>query len=324
MSNDALTWAFGNPDLPSGAKFVLVALADRGGDHAGEDWTCYPSVERIMRMTNQSRATVERHLATLVAEGWVSRKRRKAANGRLGIYDYVLHRSRRLDVKVKKSGSVEADHTSNCSMADGSDHASNCDSAMPQIEGQPCLKLQHVREPSVEPSVEPSEGGCAGERSVEEIASTILAAWGEHQHSSSVRMIAKALDAESAGGADLTAVEAGSLHYAARRSMWGASGKPASPHKFIADGRWASIPDAVLAAGVAPASETRTGFADVELRATVVRAMGEGWARSWLDPCGIDLDRKLIRCGLGLRRDRVLKDVGELLKSLNYRVEGLG
>ncbi|MFZ0269928.1 helix-turn-helix domain-containing protein [Caulobacter sp.] len=312
MSNEALTWAFSNPDLPSGAKFVLVALADRGGDHSGEDWTCFPSVERIMKMTNQSRATVERHLATLVAEGWVSRKRRKAANGRLGIYDYVLHRTQKQDDKVNSPVENPADHTSNCSMVEGGDHASNCDPAMPQIEGQPCLKLQHVREPSVEPSDKPSERARPSDADFEEAGARILSAWGEHQHLSSVRVIAKALRAESLGGADLAQVEAACLHYAARKSMWGASGKPVSPQKFITEGRWETIAAVVLAAGVAPEAPTRTGFANAEVRAAVVRAKGEAWAASWLDPCGWRESDRVIIPGLGLRAAELRKVSGLL------------
>ena len=67
MSNKALNWAWEASISVPGAKFVLVALADHGGDHDGEDWTCRPSIGRLCRFTSQSERAVQRHLKWLTA-----------------------------------------------------------------------------------------------------------------------------------------------------------------------------------------------------------------------------------------------------------------
>ncbi len=91
MSNAALAWAWGSA-LEPGPKFVLVALGDHAADHSGEDWTCFPSLKRLTDMTGMSTRTVERHLKDLWRAGWISRVRRRRADGKLGIYDFTLHR----------------------------------------------------------------------------------------------------------------------------------------------------------------------------------------------------------------------------------------
>lgn len=75
MSNEALTWAFAQNVGSSGAKFVLVALADK----ADEMHSCWPSQATLARMTDQGERTVRRHLADLEEAGFVTRsmQRRK-------------------------------------------------------------------------------------------------------------------------------------------------------------------------------------------------------------------------------------------------------
>ena len=77
MSNRAITWAY-EQDLASGAKFVLVALADGASN---EDYTCYPGQETLARMTGQGARSVRRHLAELEAAGLIVRERRNRKNG---------------------------------------------------------------------------------------------------------------------------------------------------------------------------------------------------------------------------------------------------
>lgn len=101
MSNAALTWAFPSVVGSPGAHAVLVALADHGSDHKGEDWTCFPAVERLMEFTEQAEKTVRRHLDFLVAEGWISRRPRSARGRREAVYDYWLHRDPCLRVGLK-------------------------------------------------------------------------------------------------------------------------------------------------------------------------------------------------------------------------------
>jgi len=94
MSNKALTWAFEAKIDNVGAKFVLVALADHASDHAGEDWTCFPSPERLMEFTSMPLRSVERALSWLVAEGWITREAPRDRRGRVKARIYRLIRSR--------------------------------------------------------------------------------------------------------------------------------------------------------------------------------------------------------------------------------------
>jgi hypothetical protein len=315
MSNKAMTWAWEQSDVPSGAKFVLVALGDHASDHAGEDWACYPSVERIMSFTNQSRSTVERGLAILVDIGCISRVRRKLPGGRLGIYDYVLHRDRKPSDPVEKS----PDHTSNCSMV----HASNCGSAMRQIDGQPHVNLTHEVTP-IEPSVEPSH--CAGaSEAAPDWAQEVWTVWPvDGQRSSSPRMLALAIAAEIAAGADPAALLAAATAYGQDRTAWGSSGRPVAAHRFFAEGRWENF-TAVTPGGPGGLFEqARTAFACAEVRVAVVAARGPAWAASWLDPCEWDEARRVIDPRSKTRGDRLRSEVGGVLKSLGVRVEGQG
>ncbi len=62
MANNWLDWAFEH-DLPAGAKFVLVALANRANKKTGE---CWPSQKDISKDTGQSERTVVRNIQVLV------------------------------------------------------------------------------------------------------------------------------------------------------------------------------------------------------------------------------------------------------------------
>lgn len=74
MSIEAMNWAFNAPVQPSGAKFVLVVLAD----HADKAGYCYPGQELIAAKTGQTGRSVRAHLARLEADGWIARTKRRA------------------------------------------------------------------------------------------------------------------------------------------------------------------------------------------------------------------------------------------------------
>ena len=86
MSNEALTWAF-KQDLKTGAKFVLVALAD----YADENYSCYPSFDQIGDKTGMKNRAVSTHISYLTNEQFISKKRTRNSAGNLGRYRYKLH-----------------------------------------------------------------------------------------------------------------------------------------------------------------------------------------------------------------------------------------
>ncbi|WP_081072528.1 helix-turn-helix domain-containing protein [Burkholderia stagnalis] len=60
-------------DLPTGAKFVLVAVCDTANDEG----VCWPSVETIRRKCSMGERTVQRHLDDLESAGIITRSFRK-------------------------------------------------------------------------------------------------------------------------------------------------------------------------------------------------------------------------------------------------------
>lgn len=86
MSVKWITWAW-EQDLPSGRKFVLVALAD----HASDDGACWPSSGRLSEKTGLGRSAVLGHLKALEDSGLIVRPtRRRHKDGSLSTYEYQL------------------------------------------------------------------------------------------------------------------------------------------------------------------------------------------------------------------------------------------
>lgn len=182
-----MTCAWDAPDSPrsTGALFVLVVLADHASDHSGEDWAAYPSIARICARTQLHRDTVGRHLSALYDDGWISRRRRVRPDGKLGVYDFVIHRhadvrgelraARRLERERSEAVECDGNHVGNYGMAEGSDHVGICGIAMSDFAAPPCRDLR-PHEPLEEPSVEPSLGAREpGDEGFDEV----LALWPE-------------------------------------------------------------------------------------------------------------------------------------------------
>lgn len=193
-----------------GAKAVLMCLADHASDHSGEDWTCFPSIERIMDWTDDSRSSVERYLKRLEADGYISRRRRRRADGRLGIYDFVLHRSEatRARLKAERAGAAAQVEVAGPEVEAGSPHVNltcgphvNLTDATRQNDGQPYVSLTGL-EPSGEPLEEPSHRGRArepGDHGFDELAELWPESGCKRTHWGKARAAwAKACDLETA------------------------------------------------------------------------------------------------------------------------------
>lgn len=94
MSLKAMDWAF-DSGIPPGQRLVLIVLGEHAGDHKGEDWTCFPAMQRLAERSGFSIDSIERHLQWLVREGWISRRRRTGRARTEAVYDYTLHRTKR-------------------------------------------------------------------------------------------------------------------------------------------------------------------------------------------------------------------------------------
>ena len=83
MSIEALTWAFKQPIKPSGAKFVLVALANM----ANERGEAYPSTAYLTDVTQQDRKSVIAYLDQLEAIGLIEDSgKRKGGTNQVKVY----------------------------------------------------------------------------------------------------------------------------------------------------------------------------------------------------------------------------------------------
>lgn len=90
-------WAI-EAEVPNpGAKFVLVILCNHATTADGSAWMCFPSVERIAKQTAQGESTVRKHLDWLEAEGWITRKRKRREDGKLGVWVYTIQQDRGAD-----------------------------------------------------------------------------------------------------------------------------------------------------------------------------------------------------------------------------------
>ena len=86
MSLDATTWAWRQKTNTPAQKLVLLSLADR----AGEDHTCYPSIDRLVRDTQLNRKTVLGGLKALIEQGLIrDTGERKGSTRRVVAYQLV-------------------------------------------------------------------------------------------------------------------------------------------------------------------------------------------------------------------------------------------
>jgi hypothetical protein len=94
MSIDALNWAkrqeVRDPKTgrySSGAKFVLIVLADR----ADERWSCFPSIELLEAETHYKDRAIRTHLQFLESIGLLRRERSRNAKGQWIDTRYVIN-----------------------------------------------------------------------------------------------------------------------------------------------------------------------------------------------------------------------------------------
>lgn len=297
MSNAAITWSAGMHPGP-GPKSVLFWLADAASDHSGEDWTCFPSIASLMDKTDMSRATVERHLSFLWREGYISRARRRRADGKLGIYDFTLHREaeRRAELKAVRAKPQAVEEIEETGSVEGAEPyvnltygpCVNLEPAIRQNRPQPYVNLRG-QEPLVEPLVEPStasarEPGSEGFEDAVELWPEAGRKWTSWTKGRAAWALACGLEApERLTAAIRTAAADPDL----------AKGDHAFPglHTWLSEERWRPF----LPRAVEAFDPMRTAFAGPgDLRAAIVAdpALGEGWAKSWLDRCGWDGDRR--------------------------------
>lgn len=308
-----MTWAWGAV-LEPGPKFVLVALGDHAADHSGEDWTCFPSLKRLTDMTGMSASTVKRHLAALEAGGWISRVRRRRADGKLGIYDFWLHRDaeRRVELAEARAGGAPGESDGapgvNLTCGSGPEPGVNLTRATGQNGPQPGVNLTS-QEPLGEPLEEPSTGR-AREPGAEGFEAAV-ALWPE---SGRKRTDWRAGRAAWAWACER--VEPERLHQAVARCAADpeiAAGDFGWPglHGWLSGERWRSwLPGCADGPGAGPGDAAAAAWAGPEaVRDLVLGRLGAGFAGT-LARCGWDGARMTAASGWAWERLRPL--AGEL------------
>ena len=86
MGHEYTTWAYRQDIEQTGAKFVLVCIADA----AGEDGRAFPGQKRLGRMTSMGERTVRRHAAWLEERGYLKRTERRRKDGSRTSDEYHL------------------------------------------------------------------------------------------------------------------------------------------------------------------------------------------------------------------------------------------
>jgi len=86
MSIKALNWAIEYPDLKSGQKLLLIALAN----YADEDGACWPSIKTLMRITGMCNRSVIDNLSNLTQKGIIEKRARGVFGGGRKSNIYVL------------------------------------------------------------------------------------------------------------------------------------------------------------------------------------------------------------------------------------------
>lgn len=147
MSWEATNWCVGQKAGSPAAKIILILLADR----ADEDHSCWPSQARLAEESEQSVATVRRHLRVLEDRGLVRTERRMVPGQKRATNRYVLA------VDGVRADGAEGG-VAPVSAAQDERQTGQVESDLPLIPDDLPLNLAHIyRSPvSAEPSVEPS------------------------------------------------------------------------------------------------------------------------------------------------------------------------
>ena len=326
MSNKALNYAW-EARVPAAAKLLLLALADHAGDHAGEDWTCWPSAERLIDFTGYPKRTLERHMAWLVQAGWVTVQAPRSVRGKMQVRRYTLHRDAdtRAALAAERGGAVEQPENG---PGDGAEMAAEGACPPANMAGgetdQPPAKNPAVHppkstpppanlaggyideppEPSGTPTERAGEGaragagelgvGAAPEPAVDWKAMGWLSMPLASRQVTSERLFGGAWDVEVGGGADPQAMAAACLAYSRDTASWGASGRPVGATKFLAEGRWRQFAGAdgprVPAGGGAALAVT----VPAEVFEAVAGVKDEAFARSWLSRASWDEGERVL------------------------------
>jgi len=308
----AMQWAFHAPIRSSGAKFILVALAEHARDEGHDAWTCFPSMKRLAKWTAQGERTIERHLSWLAAEGWISRQTRPGRRRGESAYFYTLHQA---PVEMEDEPGAELVREARRKPAN---LAANRDGIARQIgaEHPPIptpkpakLAPAYIEEPVIEPVSEPEAPRA---RDIEDRFAEFWSAYPNQVEERGAKTEFKRLVIR--GDAAPGQLINGAMSYA-KQVRNRAPRYIKTPTNWLLGGCWADAP----AAASAPAPPTVLSAAfegPDEVWATVTRRKGLGWAVSYLAPCAWSPSSRTLRARTAFAARTLRDELGALLRDL--------
>lgn len=314
MGLHAMKWAFSVPIERSGAKFVLVALAEHARDDGEDAWTCFPSIKRLGEWTSQGERTIERHLSWLVAEGWISREVRHDRHRNDSTYLYVLRR----DKPVVADGLVEVGKGRTAAkiapVRRVAFRQSGADLPPNSTGSSAKLAPPYIEEPVIEPVSEPATPKA---RDIDVGFVEFWSAFPNKIEERGARATFARLIRNREATAD-TLIE-GAKRYAA--SMRGQDLRfVKSPTSWLTKGCWADG----LPAATAPVGESQATAATFEGPADVWEAVaaskGDAWARSYLAPCAWSGSIRALSPRTGFAARKLRDELGRLLRELSIAI----
>lgn len=315
MGLHAMKWAFGAQIDRSGAKFVLVALAEHASDRGPDAWTCFPSIRRLMEWTSQGERTIERHLSWLIAEGWISREVRPGRRRSDSAYVYVLRREKTGDVDGEFPGDDGQKTARTTDDQGGSSRRSGGD--RPPISTAPPAKLTppYIEEPIIEPVIEPDARETAD---VETGFSEFWSAYPSKIEERGARIAFRRL--VQRGEASIDVLIEGAKRYAVLVLGRGAR-YIKSPINWLRGGCWADGRPASGSPATRPSAEAANFEGPADIWRAVAERKGVAWARSYLAPCAWSGAMRALRPRTGFAARKLRDELGQLLCDLSISID---
>ncbi|WP_425998109.1 helix-turn-helix domain-containing protein [Caulobacter sp. DWR1-3-2b1] len=311
----AVRWAFHAPIDSPGAKFILVALAEHARDEGEEAMTCFPSIKRLCKWTAQAERTVERHLAWLVAEGWISRQAKRRRRQDDSAYFYTLHEEKvPLAVRDAFDGERRGGRKASRMTADGSASDRQVGAEYPPISTPIPAKLApaYMDEPVIEPVNEPDAPEPL------DIEVSFAAFWSAYPNKVEERG-ARAVFMRLVRRDDATpeALVGGARRYA-QLVRGGAPQYIKSPTSWLEKGCWTD--GATSSSTTTPERSVAAFEGPADVWTTVAGAKGPDWARSYLAPCSWIASPRALQPRTVFAARKLRDELGTLLRELSIAI----
>lgn len=307
MALDAIRWAFRTPIESSGAKFLLVALAEHARDD-GDGWTCFPSIKRLCLWTSQGTRTVERHMSWLLANGWVSRVRRDKRQGDAS-FVYTLHRENGRGGKALPLDADDVgDEPANSAIERQGVRQAGADHPPFSTKSAARLARPYMEEPVIEPVNEPTPRAA---RQVDDRFDAFWAAYPNKVEKQGAQALYRRLVRR--GEARPDELVAGAQRYAALvRDR--AQRFVKSPTSWLTKGCWADGAPSAASVVASPPQPSFEGPADVW--SSVATRKGPAWAMSYLAPCAWSAASRALLPRTAFAARKLREELGGLLRDL--------